>query len=127
MADDGLSHVVRLSIERLNGSDLDGFFALLDDDAMMISTMATLTGRSNIADAIRVNQALLSENWRTVDRLVVSGNDVATWLTVGGVVAASGKRWDLEECAIWRIRGGRIESIREYADWSPMIAAFSPD
>jgi ketosteroid isomerase-like protein len=126
MTDDELRDVVSVAIERLNSGDIDGFVALLDDDAMMVSSMATLTGRTNIAEALRVNQGLLSDSWRTVDKLVVSGSDVATWLTAGGVVAASGRRWDLEQCTIWQIHDGRIELIREYADWRPLIAAFTP-
>ena len=59
----------------------------------------------------------------TVDRLVVSGNHVATWLTLGGETVRSGVPWQVEGCTVWEVCEGSITSVREYYDWSPLLRA----
>ena len=86
--------------------------------------MAKLVGKAQVVDGLRENFGMTSEHWRNVERLVVSGDYVATWLIAGGVVAESGNRWEMESCGIWKVRDGLIESIEDYADWRPLLAAF---
>jgi ketosteroid isomerase-like protein len=54
---------------------------------------------------------------------VVSADHVATWLKFGGVVAESGRRWELEGCTVWEVWDGQIQSVREIADWRPLLTA----
>ena len=120
----GPGEVVRAAVERLNASEFDGFSELLTDDVVMVSSMAKLVGKAQVLAGLRENLGMASEHWRTVDRLLVNGDHVATWLINGGVVAESGNRWQMESCGIWKVRDGLIESIRDYADWRPLLAAF---
>jgi ketosteroid isomerase-like protein len=120
----GPGEVVTLAVERLNASEFDGFSELLADDVVMMSSMAKLMGKAQVLAGLRENLGMASEHWRTVERLLVSGDHVATWLLNGGVVAESGNRWEMESCGIWKVRDGLIESIQDYADWRPLLAAF---
>ena len=81
-------------------------------------------GKAQVVAEMRENLGMTSEHWRNVERLLVSGDYVATWLIAGGLVAESGNRWEMQECAIWKVRDGRIEAIQDYADWRPLLAAF---
>ena len=65
----------------------------------------------------------MSHDWVRVDRLDVSGDDVATWLAVGGATVKSGVPWHVEGCTVWKVREGSIASIREYNDEGPRLQA----
>ena len=107
--------LVCAAFEHLNAHDLDAYYALLADDVVSIG----LTGRFDGKDAMRAGIGLsfdaIPDHWRRVERMAVSGDSVATWITFGGTVAATGEPIELEGCVIWDIQDGRICAIREYA------------
>jgi ketosteroid isomerase-like protein len=121
----GPSGVVTAALERLNADDLDGYFALMADDIVAANVFGTLTGKAQVVAGQGENLGLLSEHWRRIEKLVVSGDHVATWQTFGGVTAESGQRAEVEGCTVWEVRDGLIRSIREIYDWQPLLTALS--
>jgi ketosteroid isomerase-like protein len=120
----GSEHVVRAAVERLNANDLAGYYALMADGVEMVTESRTLTGKPAVTAELDKNFQSVSNHWTaTVDRLVVSGNHVATWLTLGGETVRSGVPWQVEGCTVWEVRQGYITSVREYYDWSPLLQA----
>ena len=123
----GPGNVVRAAVERLNGNDLAGYYSLLADGVVMVTESRTLTGKPAVTAELDESLQAVSNHWTaTVDRLVVSGNHVATWLTLGGKTVRSGVPWHVEGCTVWEVCDGYITSIREYYDWSPLLQALGP-
>ena len=120
----GPGHVVRAAVERLNANDLAGYYALMADGIVMVTESRTLTGKPAVTAELDESLQAVSNHWTaTVDRLVVSGNHVATWLTLGGETVRSGAPWQVEGCTVWEVCEGYITSVREYYDWSPLLQA----
>ena len=120
----GPGHVVRAAVERLNANDLAGYYALMADGIVMVTESRTLTGKAAVTAELDESFQAVSNHWTTtVDRLVVSGNHVATWLTLGGETVRSGVPWQVEGCTVWEVCEGSITSVREYYDWSPLLRA----
>jgi ketosteroid isomerase-like protein len=119
----GPEHVVRAAIERVNADDFPGYYDLMADGIVMVTETRTLTGKPAVTPELDACFQFVSNNWMRVDRLVVSGDHVATWLTVGGATVMSGVPWQVEGCTVWTVREGSIASIREYYDWGPLLRA----
>ena len=120
----GPEHVVRAAVERLNANDLAGYYALMADRIVMVTASRTLTGKPAVTAELDEGFQTVSNHWTTtIDRLVVSGNHVATWLTLGGETVRSGVPWQVEGCTVWEVCEGSITSVREYYDWSPLLQA----
>jgi ketosteroid isomerase-like protein len=119
----GPDEVVKAAVERLNANDLAGYYALMADDIVTINDQRTVTGKQAVIATLDENLSAVSDHWRTIERMAVSGQSVATWLSIGGTAVGSGRRWQVEGCTIWEIRADHITSIREYYDWSPLIEA----
>jgi len=119
----GPGDVVRAAVERVNANDFAGYYELLVEGVVMVTETRTLTGKSAVIAELEASFQVMSNNWMTIDRLVVSGGHVATWLTVGGDIVKSGLPWHVEGCTVWEVRDGAIASIREYYDWSPLLHA----
>ena len=100
----GPGHVVRAAVERLNANDLAGYYALMADGIVMVTESRTLTGKPAVTAELDETFQAVSNHWTTtVDRLVVSGNHVATWLTLGGETVRSGAPWQVEGCTVWEV------------------------
>src|SRR4026208_2343205 len=100
----GPGDVVRAAVERLNGNDLAGYYSLLADGVGMVTESRTLTGKPAVTAELDESLQAGSNPWAaTVDRLVVSGNHVATWLTLGGETVRSGVPWHVEGCTVWEV------------------------
>ncbi len=121
------SEVVLGAFERLNAQDLGGFVAACTDDVVSISPLGTVHGRSEFQSYLDTGFAGMSHHWRRVERLIVSGDDVATLLRFGGTIESTGKSFEVEVITVFGIRDGHIASIDEYADYEPAFAAFVPD
>jgi len=120
----GPGHVIGAAIERLNANDLAGYYALMADGVVMFTENRTLTGKPAVIAELDESFQTVSNHWTTtVDRLVVSGNRVATWLTLSGETVRSSAPWQVEGCTVWEVCEGYITSIREYYDWSPLLQA----
>jgi ketosteroid isomerase-like protein len=120
----GPEHVVRAAVDRLNANDLAGYYALMAESVVMVTASRTLTGKTAVTAELDEGFQTVSNHWTTtVDRLVVSGDHVATWLTLGGETVRSGVPWQVEGCTVWEVREGYITSVREYYDWSPLLQA----
>ena len=120
----GPGDVVRTAVARLNANDLAGYYALMAEDIVMVTESRTLTGREAVTAEMDASSHGVSNHRITVDRLVVSGQRVATWLTLSGESVRSGVPWQVEGCTVWETREGSITAVREYYDWSPLIQAF---
>jgi ketosteroid isomerase-like protein len=119
----GPEHVVRAAIERVNADDFAGYYELMADGIVMVTETRALTGKPAVTAELDASFKFVSNNWMRVDRLVVSGDHVATWLTVGGATVKSGVPWQVEGCTVWKVREGSITSILEYYDWGPLLRA----
>ena len=112
--------VVRTALERLNEHDLDGYYELCADDFAYIG----MSERRGIAEARATDEPLfagLPDHWRRVDKLLVSGDTVAVWLTFGGTPTATGRSFQAELCDLIEVRGGKIQSLRMYGDWPKLV------
>lgn len=107
--------LVRAAFEHLNAHDLDAYYALLTDDVVSIGVTGRFEGKDAMRAGIGLSFDAIPDHWRRVERIAVSDNSVATWITFGGTVAATGESVEIEACVIWDVEGGRIRSIREYA------------
>jgi ketosteroid isomerase-like protein len=117
--------VVLTALERLNAHDLDGYYELCADDFAYIGT----TERRGIAEARAIDEPLfagLPDHWRRVDKLLVSGDTVVVWLTLGGTPVANGVAFEAELCDVIEVRDGKIQSLRMYADWPAFMAKLAP-
>ena len=120
------AELVRAALDRLNEHDLVGYYALMTDDVVNTHGLGTFRGKEAVAATADAAFATMSDHWRRIDRLLVSGDEVAVWLTFGAVVAKTGRPFELEACTIYTIRDGAIAAITEYADWSAAFAAAEP-
>jgi ketosteroid isomerase-like protein len=119
----GSGEVVTAGLERLNADDFDGYYALMADDLVATNEFGTRSGKAQVMAGTREDFSILSEHWRRVEKIAVSGNHVATWLTFGCVTAESGQRCEVEGCTVWEVQDGLIRSIREIFDWRPLLTA----
>ena len=117
--------IVMRAFERLNDHDLDGYYGLCADDFEYIGT----TERRGIDEARAIDEpifATLPDHWRRVEKLLVSGDKVAVWLTFGGTPTSNGQSFEIDLCDIFEIRDGKIQSLRMYSDWSALTEKLAP-
>ncbi|WP_181198400.1 nuclear transport factor 2 family protein [Enhygromyxa salina] len=114
------SVIVRAALQRLEERDLDGYFALCADDMVYVS-MTTVHGKEAARALDEAALAGLSDHWRRLERLLVSGDTVAVWLVFGGT--PTGKEpFEVEFCNIFEVRDGLIQKITTYANWPVVLA-----
>jgi len=97
----------------------------LVDDFEYIGT----TERRGIDEARAIDEpifATLPDHWRRVEKLLVSGDKVAVWLTFGGTPTSNGQSFEIDLCDIFEIRDGKIQSLRMYSDWSALTEKLAP-
>ena len=117
--------LVRAAVARLEAHDMEGYLEHLADDVVSITPVATCRGKDEFRGYLD-QLALIPDHWRRVERLVVSGDSVATWMVFGGTVGATGRSFEIEGCTVWDIAGDRIQAITEWIDLGPMLAAAEP-
>lgn len=113
--------VVLAALDRLNEHDLDGYYSLCAPDFTYTGTGT----RHGHAEARAIDEPLFSaipDHWRRVDRILVSGEVVAVWLTLGGTPTATGRSFEAELCDIIEVRDGLIRSLTMYADWPALFS-----
>lgn len=120
MTDPG--EIVRMALDRLNDHDLDGYYALCSDDLIEVG-LATIRGKASVRANDDPLYLLLSDHWRRVKELLVSGDTVAVWLAFGGTHSKSGAHFEIDVCDIVEVRDRLIQSLTMYADWAPMVEA----
>src|SRR4051794_15483898 len=90
---------VEHAFDRLNAHDLNGYYSLLAEDVVYTGS-AVRHGRGEArAFDQRVWEAV-PDHWRTVEKLLVSGDVVAAWIKFGGTVERTSRRFGLEFCDI---------------------------
>src|SRR5688500_13373142 len=111
-------------IDALNAGDLDRAYESISDDCAHVSPIGVLHGR----DALKASEVPLLQqldpHWRRIDHLIVSGDDVAFWLTFGGTVKATGRSFETEVCNVATFANGAIVEWRSYADYSTTVEAW---
>ncbi len=112
--------IVRAALQRLNDHDVDGYFALCADNLDYVS-MTTVEGKAAARALDEAALAALPDHWRRIDRLLVSGDTVAVWLTFGGTPAGK-EPFEAEFCNIFEVRDGLIASLKTYANWPEVMA-----
>lgn len=117
--------VVMEAFDRLNDHDLDGYYDLCANDLVYTGTAE----RRGIEEARSIDEpifAMLPDHWRRVERILVSGDTVAVWLTFGGTPTSNGRPFEIELCDIFEVRDGKIQSLRMYGDWSTLMEKLAP-
>ena len=107
------------ALQRLNEHAVDGYIALGADD-LVYASMTTVKGMEAARALDEAALAKLPDHWRRIDRLLVSGDTVAIWLTFGGTPAGK-EPFEAELCDIFEVRDGLIHSITTYANWPVMM------
>lgn len=115
--------IVEEAMRRLNDHDLDGYYALCAVDFRYVWT-AERIGHSAAREVDEPIFAAMPDHWRRIDKLIVSGDVVAVWLTFGGTPTPTGRRLEAELCDIIEVRDGLIQSLTMYADWPALFSNF---
>lgn len=110
-------------MRRLNDHDLDGYYALCANDFRYVGT-AERIGHTAAREVDESIFAAVPDHWRRIDRMVVSGDVVAVWLTFGGTPTSTGRRFEAELCDIIEVRDGLIQSVTMYGDWPALFSNF---
>ena len=118
--------LVRTALERLDAMDIEGYADHCTDDVVHTHPRGVSHGRAEVL-AFHAAFHQLSDRYRRDQRLLVSGDSVVVWITSGGTVAATGKSFETQACTIFDIRDDRISALTEFADFGPVLAAFTPD
>jgi ketosteroid isomerase-like protein len=117
--------LVRHAFDLLEHGDLEGYVACFTDDIVQTNPVGVFRGK---ADVLAYNHQMLREtlavHFRRVEHLVVSGESVAVRLAFGGTVAATGRSFEVEVCAIFDVRDGKVCAVTEYVDFTEAQAAF---
>ena len=117
--------LVRGALQLLNESlDIEGYAECCTDDVVHTHPLGVDRGKTEFL-AFHSSFKLLSHRYARIERLLVSGDSVAVWQTSRGTVAATGRSFEIETCGIFDIRDGKICAITEYADFTPVMAAFA--
>jgi ketosteroid isomerase-like protein len=119
--------LVRTAIGHLEAHDIERYVAVCTADVVSTTPLGTARGRVELAAYLQNAFDGIPDHWRRIERLVVSGDDVATWVRFGGTAAATGRSFELEGCTVFGVRDGLISSITEYVDLQPAYEAFTPD
>lgn len=117
--------LVRSALERLEAFDMEGYADHCADDVVFTHPMGVARGRAEFLQFHSTFHAL-SDRYRRDERLLVSNDSVAVWITSGGTVAATGRSFEIQACTIFDVDDGKISAITEYADFGPVVAAFTP-
>jgi ketosteroid isomerase-like protein len=114
------------ALELLNAHDVEAYLAACSPDVVRQCPMGQFSG-------VQANRTYLSgldaipDHWRRVQRSLVSGNDVATWLRWGGTVDATGRSFEIDGCTIFTVDDdGRISAVVEYWSWDLLVEPFRP-
>ena len=119
--DTDLKSFVLAYFDRLNKHDLDGYYDLFAEDIVY-------TGASEsrgIAEARAANELFFQnvpDHWRRVERMLVDGDMVVVWLTLGGTPRANGVPFEVEVCSVLEVRDGKVQSVRMYTDWPDLVS-----
>jgi ketosteroid isomerase-like protein len=117
--------LVRGALERLNVDlDIEGYVDCCTDDVVHTHSQGVDRGKVEVL-ASHSAFALLSHRFARIERLLVSDDSVAVWQTSAGTVAATGGSFEIEVCTIFDVRDNKICAIHEYADLTPVVAAFT--
>jgi ketosteroid isomerase-like protein len=116
------SALITAGLERVNRHDLDGYCALFADDVVWVAEpWGTFTGRDEATGYLERGLDAVPDHQRRVEKLLVSGDDVATWVSFTGTF--QGRPVEMEFCTIFTVRDDRIVRVVEHADWRPIIEA----
>ena len=122
--DDDPKSIVLAMYDRLNTHDLDGSYDLFAED-ILYTGWSEFRGVAEARDANETFFKGVPDHWRRVERLLVDGDVVATWVTLGGTPTVNGTPFEIEFCNVIEVRDGEIKSIRMYADWPSLASKVS--
>lgn len=112
--------------ESLNRGDVEAAYGDFAEDCVLRSNASSIEGRQAMIESDRQIFGQLSAHRRTVERTLVDGADVVTWVTWAGTVAATGKSFECPVCNIFHFEGERIARWESYGEWAAAYAAFEP-
>lgn len=110
----------------LNRGDVEAAYRDFADDCMLISNAGSIEGRKAMIESDRQIFGQLAAHSRKLERALVDGSDVATWITWSCTVAATGKSFECPLCNIFHFDGERIVRWESYGDFAGAYAAFQP-
>ncbi|MCI0635236.1 MAG: nuclear transport factor 2 family protein [Actinobacteria bacterium] len=121
MRDDPRDVVLRV-FDALNDHDLERYAGLLAEDVQERHPYV-LDGRDAVTAGDKATLELIPDHWRTIERLLVDGDNVAFWLRFGGTIAATGKSFEVEICGVVEVRDGKIATWNFWTGQAPMQQA----
>ncbi len=133
MATDANTALIQSAYADFQKGDIASLLARLTDDVSWTTPYPPATvphgGSRSGKDAVR---SFFEELARGFDftrfephEFVSSGDVVLVLLSIAGIARATGVPAANEAAHVFRVRGGKISEFREYADASPVIAAYT--
>jgi hypothetical protein len=115
-------------VDRINGHDVEGLCALLDEGHVLVEGLGrSVVGRAAGRDVWEGYVATVPDYWIRVDGLLADGAVVGIFGSAGGPLANDGRltpenRWEVP--AAWRaiVWDGGIASWQVFADKEPVRA-----
>ena len=105
---------------RYNDHDLDGCYELCADD-LRLAGQITAEGKEAARALDEQFFAALPDHRRRIDKILVSGDTVAVWVTFGATPIATDVPLEFEFCDVIQVRDGRISSVTILADWDAVL------
>ncbi len=120
----GHEDIVREALDALNRHDVDAYLAFCTPDVVTISELGECRGVDELRRLLEPLDAM-SQPWRKIDKLLVRGDSVGVWCTLGGTNPSTGRSVEIDGVSVFEIEGDRIRSVTEFIDYGPALAIFS--
>lgn len=116
--------VVASVYEELDRGDVDAAYRDFAGDCVLTSNAGSIEGRHAMIASDRHILGQLTSHNRTLERTLVDGTDVVTWITWSGTVAVTGKSFECPICNVFHFEGRRISRWESYGEFAAAYAAF---
>ena len=126
MDGDAARELVEEWFRRYNDHDLDGCYELGADDLRLDGAVSAV-GKEAARALDEEFFAVLPDHRRRIDKILVSGDTVAVWITFGATPIATGVPLEFELCDVIEVHDGRITSVTILADWQAVLPKLTPD
>jgi len=110
---------------RYNDHDLDGCYELCADDLRLAGQVAA-DGKEAARALDEQFFAALPDHRRRIDKILVSGDTVAVWITFAATPVATGVPLEFELCDLVEVHDGLITSVTIHADWQAVLPQLTP-
>ena len=117
--------VIERVVSRLNAGDIVGAYEDFSDDCEASSPLGVVKGRDQIVSNDEAVLGQLATHHRRIDRMLESGDDVASWFVWSGTVAATDRSFECQVCNVFHFVAGRVARWETYGDFTEAVSAFA--